>query len=95
MAQILLCCGYGIGPTATAPIQPLAWELPYAIVVALKRQKKKKKKKKRLHVNTHTIFFFLFRAAPMVHGYAQARGPIGATLPAYTTAHGNARSLTH
>ena len=30
---------------ATAPIGPLAWELPYAAGVALKRQKKKKKKK--------------------------------------------------
>ena len=26
---------------AKAPIQPLAWELPYAMGVALKRQKKK------------------------------------------------------
>ena len=26
---------------ATAPIRPLAWELPYALGVALKRQKKK------------------------------------------------------
>ena len=25
---------------ATAPVRPLAWELPYAIVVALKRLKK-------------------------------------------------------
>ena len=32
-------------PVATAPIQPLAWELPYALSTALKRQKKKKKKK--------------------------------------------------
>ena len=31
---------------ATAPIRPLAWESPYAIEAALKRQKKKKKKKK-------------------------------------------------
>ena len=31
---------------ATAPIQPLAWELPYAIGVALEKDKKKKKKKK-------------------------------------------------
>ena len=30
-------------PAATAPIQPLAWELPYAESAALKRQKKKKK----------------------------------------------------
>ena len=30
---------------AAAPIQPLAWESPYATGAALKRQKKKKKKK--------------------------------------------------
>ena len=29
-------------PAATAPFQPLAWELPYATDVALKRPKKKK-----------------------------------------------------
>ena len=34
-------------PAAVAPIQPLAWEPPYAIGVALKTQKTKKKKKKR------------------------------------------------
>ena len=28
-------------------MQPLAWELPYAVGAALKRQKKKKKKKKK------------------------------------------------
>ena len=28
---------------ARAPIRPLAWELPYAMGAALKRQKKKKK----------------------------------------------------
>ena len=27
-------------PAAAAPIQPLAWELPYALGVALKNQKK-------------------------------------------------------
>ena len=37
-------------PAATAPIQPLAWETPYAMGVALKRQKTKKKKKKRLTI---------------------------------------------
>ena len=31
-------------PVATAPIQPLAWEHPYAAGAALKRPKKKKKK---------------------------------------------------
>ena len=34
---------------ATALIQPLAWKLPYATGVALKRQKKKKKKKGQLY----------------------------------------------
>ena len=33
-------------PVATDPIWPLAWELPYASAVLLKRPKKKKKKKK-------------------------------------------------
>ena len=55
---IALSCGVGCrcswdpvllwlwhGPTATALIRPLAWELPYAAGVALKRQKKKKKEK--------------------------------------------------
>ena len=33
-------------PAAVALIQPLAWEFPYAMGTALKRQKKKKKKSK-------------------------------------------------
>ena len=36
-------------PMATAPIQPLAWESPYAVAAALekaKRQRKKRKKRK-------------------------------------------------
>ena len=33
---------------AVALIGPLAWELPYAVGVALKRLKRKKKRKKRL-----------------------------------------------
>ena len=32
---------------AAAPVQPLAWELPYAVGVALKSKKRKKKKKKK------------------------------------------------
>ena len=32
-------------PAAVAPIQPLAWELPYAAGAALKRQKTKNKTK--------------------------------------------------
>ena len=33
-------------PAATAPIQPLAWEPPDAVSVALERQKKKKKRER-------------------------------------------------
>ena len=32
-------------PAAVAPIQPLAWELSYAVIMALKRPKKKKKER--------------------------------------------------
>ena len=32
-------------PVATAPIRPPAWELPYAVGVALKRKRKKERKK--------------------------------------------------
>ena len=34
-------------PAATAPIRPLAWEPPYAMGTALKRQKDKKEKEKK------------------------------------------------
>ena len=37
-------------PAAVAPIQPLAWETPYATSEALKRQKTKKKKVRDLDV---------------------------------------------
>ena len=44
MARIPSCCGCGVGPAAVALIQPLAWEPPYAVGAALKRQKNKKQK---------------------------------------------------
>ena len=34
-------------PVSTALIQPLAWELPYAVSAAITKKRKKKKKKKR------------------------------------------------
>ena len=37
-----------------APIQPLAWELPYAAGAALKRPKKKKKKRERETERRHS-----------------------------------------
>ena len=36
-------------PVATAPLGPLAWELPYAVGAALKK-KKRKKKEKNIHI---------------------------------------------
>ena len=45
---VLLCLW--CGPAVAASIRPLAWEPPYAVGEALKRQKKEKKKKKRKHV---------------------------------------------
>ena len=41
---VLLCLWYRLA--ATAPIGPLAWELPYAVGAALKRQKIKIKIKR-------------------------------------------------
>ena len=34
-------------PASVAPIQPLAWELPYALGAALRRPKRKEKRKKK------------------------------------------------
>ena len=36
------------GAVATAPIRPLAWELPYTAGAALKSGEKKKKRKERI-----------------------------------------------
>ena len=33
-------------PAAAAPIRPLAWELPHATSIAIKRKKRKEKKRK-------------------------------------------------
>ena len=40
-------------PAAVAPIQPLAWESPYASGEALKRKKEKKQKNKKTQKTTH------------------------------------------
>ena len=44
-------------PAAAAPIQPLAWELPYATGAALKKKKSKKQKKQcsRMHISTYYL----------------------------------------
>ena len=40
--RIWQCCSCGVGPAATAPIEPLAWEPPYAAGAAQEIAKKKK-----------------------------------------------------
>ena len=44
MARIWHCCGSGVGQEQQLRLDPLAWEPPCAMGVALKRQKDKKKK---------------------------------------------------
>ena len=51
------CYGSGIRPAAIAPIQPLAQELPYAMVESLKRQKKKRKRKEEEEKRKHYLEF--------------------------------------
>ena len=47
---------------ATAPIQPLAWELPYAAGMALKSKytHRHTQTQTHRHTHTHTIFFLFF-----------------------------------
>ena len=44
--RIRHCCELGCRPAAAAPIRPLAWELPHATSIAIKRKKRKEKKRK-------------------------------------------------
>ena len=48
---------------AVAPIQPLAWESPYAEDVALKRQRTKKRKKERKKEKYLKLFATNFSAS--------------------------------
>ena len=43
LAQISCCCGCGVGPAVVPPILPLAWKVPYAAGVALRKKQKPKK----------------------------------------------------
>ena len=47
---------------ATALIGPLAWEPPYALSVALKRQKDQKKKKKNPQKINYSCFYAILNA---------------------------------
>ena len=69
---------------AAAPIQHLAWEPPYALGVALKRQKN--------FLFIYLFIFCLFRATPAGYGNSQARGQIGAVAPGLYHSYSNTRS---
>ena len=59
---------------AAAPIQPLAWEIPYATGAALKRKSKKKKKKEFEDGNSKA----LNQAGAMPRSHAREAGlPVG------------------
>ena len=51
-ALLLLWCR----PAATAPVERLSWEPPYAAGVALKKKKKKKEKKR---IERIILYYFL------------------------------------
>ena len=53
---VLLWLWYRVA--AVAPIQPVAWEPPYAKGVALKRQTKKKKKKKKAQASRAGLYIY-------------------------------------
>ena len=84
---------------ATTPIQPLPWEPPYALGMALKRQKKEgggvgfysiknlpvaQRCKLAVFYSLFYFIFCLFRAVPAAYGGSQARGPIRATAASNT-----------
>ena len=71
-----MSCGvgrrHGLDPTllllwcrlaAAAPVQPLPWELPYAMDSALKKQKKERKKEKR--GRNHIIYLLISEWDPV------------------------------
>ena len=68
-----MCCGVGRGcgsdpallwcrPAAAAPIRPLAWELPHAVGLALKKKKKKKKENRATDKDQGKCKLMFFRA---------------------------------
>ena len=63
-AQIWSCCGYDIGPSTTAGVGPLAWELPYATSSALKsKQASKQTDKQKTQIKNQNQNLSLFQAA--------------------------------
>ena len=60
---------------ATAPIQPLAWKIPYATGVALKRKKKKEKREKILEhsLKIHPDIFDCYSTTPLSTYYMRLK----------------------
>ena len=58
LALLWLWCGLA----AVAPIQPLAWEPPYAADAALKEKEKEKKKKKRMLFSSLPSIFLPYKS---------------------------------
>ena len=96
-------------PTATAWIQPLAGEPPYAMGTALKRQKRRRRKEKKKanlkRLYTVCFFFFvvilfcfvflLFRAALTAYGSSLTSGGIGAAAASLCHSLSNTGSELH
>ena len=108
MAQVWCCHGLAEVPTA-APIQPLAWELPYAASTAIKRNQKFFKEYMAFLVEKKWSFFFLrphlwHMEVPrlvvvlelQLQPMPQPRQyQIQATSVIYTAVYSNAGSLAH
>ena len=81
---------------AVAPIRPLAWELPCAVGVALKKQNKQTSEillrtivtlfTCEIFIFIYSFIYLLFRAAPAPHENSQARSQIVAIVAGLTTA---------
>ena len=69
-------------PAAAAPIRCLAWELPYAEGVAVKKKRKKK----------NFFFAFFLRALPTAYGSSEAKGGIRARAAGPRHSHRNSGS---
>ena len=73
-----------------APTMPtIYWQLNHLLLA------QERKKIQTCHDPAIAFFFFLFRAAPMAYGGSRLGVKSELQLPTYTTAHGNARTLTH
>ena len=67
-------------PAAAAPIRPLAWEPPYAVAAAVKREKKcTEASNPEMGVRLLIYFFLFFLAAPIACRSSQARDRTPAT----------------